>query len=87
MMTEAKIRRFTQNLTDPPAVIVDLLAGPVADIRLWLKSKGWRRADRHNEELWNAPLDLKWTCVGVSLASAVKAQLRQEGLDTSKLRA
>lgn len=65
---------------------MEVLTWTASSVRIWLKTKGWVRKDRHGEELWEAPFDLKWTSAGVSLLSAVKAQLRHEGYDTTNLK-
>lgn len=84
---------FTQlvKVLDLSEELITLFTDPdIQKARSWLKSQGWRRADRSSqgksEELWDAPFDLKWTCCGISLGSAIKAQLRQLGYDTRKVR-
>lgn len=82
---EQKINAFTTAL-ELPETLDALLSGPIAGVRLWLKTVGWRRTDRHNVEIWEAPYDLKWCVGGVSIQSAVKAHLRNMGYDTKGLR-
>ncbi len=83
--SEQKINAFTTIIELPPGLAA-VIGGPIAGIRDWLKRGGWRRGDRHNVEIWEAPFDLKWCVGGVSVQSAVKAHLRNMGFDTKGLR-
>lgn len=47
------------------------------DLRLYLKSKGWRRHDLGNEEYWCH--EAVPSVLGVSLKSAVRNQLKFDG--------
>lgn len=52
------------------------------DLRTFLKSKGWRRADRTQQgehvELWCKESD-----IGISLKAAVRRQLKNDGYTSS----
>jgi hypothetical protein len=54
------------------------------DLRIFLKSKGWRRHDRasgpnESNELWHAPQPMRTPPQGISLKAAVKRQLKADG--------
>jgi hypothetical protein len=54
------------------------------DLRKYLKSKGWKRRDRRNQELWIRPWDgVGYEPLGITLRSAVKRQLKQDGFTAS----